>query len=251
MTTLHPTTQKAVDHLVQELAHLYGDNLVSVCVYGSAVWKTTEVVKNINVMILLNKLDTDGLERASSLAKWWQTQGHTLPMFMSLDEWHRSADAFALEYTDIRDHHVVVYGQDLYSHIHTDHDSLRLVCELELHRKLIFLRQRLLLHRDSPKELLGFLLEAISSLTALSRGVLRLHQDKPPMAGPEVFAALNAQIEGFEAAPFLRVIEAKDNPKSVRLTDVPSLYAQLVLQLGVLTAYVDAHHIHNALTPTH
>lgn len=241
-TTLIPTTQKTVDRLVQELTHLYGENLASVCVYGSSVWNSQGQANNINVMILLHKLDTDGLERASSLSKWWETQAHTLPMFMSVDEWQRSADAFALEYTDIRDHHVVVYGEDRFTQVPTDQTSLRLVCELELHRKLIYLRQRLLVHRDSPKDLLHQLVHAIGSLAALGRGVLRFKTEKPPMAPQAVFEALAQQVEGFDASPFIRVLEAKTNPNSARLTDVPSLYAQLVLQLAGLTAYVDAHH---------
>lgn len=243
---MRQTVKEKTDKLVKELQHLFDNRLISVCVYGSSVFEeeipaVQEKFKDINVLVILNSLESSDLEKASSVSKWWERVGHSLPVFISEEEWHRSKDVFALEYADIRDNHVVAYGKDLFSDIGIERDALRLICELELHRKLVFLRQRLLLHRDNPRVLLGFLQESVNSFAALFRGVLRLKLESGniPQKSPLVFEALKGLVSGYDPTPFLRVLHSKEPGTTVRQTDIFPLYNEFVRQISLVTAYVD------------
>jgi hypothetical protein len=244
---MHESTKGKVKRLVDELKQLYEERLVSVCVYGSSVFSDADTGKpgphtpDINVTVILTDITATDLEKASSVSKWWETVGHCLPVFFSEAEWLRSADVFALEYADIRDNHHLVYGKDLFSTTRIEPDALRLVCELELHRKLIFLRQRLLVYRDKPKVLQDLLEGSINNLAALFRGVLRLRStaDLVPMSSDTVFHELAKSIEGFDPKPFVTLNAKKLGGGKVSSHDVLNLYAVVVQQLGLVTAYVD------------
>ncbi len=233
------------EQLVKELKHLYDERLVSVCVYGSAVFEDDlpaikDKHKNINVLVILKGLEPADLEKASSIGKWWEKVGHSLPIFMSEEEWRRSADVFALEYADIKDNHVVVFGQDLYNETQIQPDALRLICELELHRKLIFLRQRLLLYRDKPQILLSLLQDSNNSFAALFRAVIRLRQNgAAPLKPHAVFEGLKSIVPGFDDAPFQSILRSKESKSHVALTDVFALFNRYIKQVSLVTAFVD------------
>lgn len=244
---MQQSTKEKTAQLVQELQHLFGERLVSACVYGSAVFQEElpdmkAKYKDINVLVILESLDLSDLEKASSVGKWWERVGHSLPLFLSEAEWEQSKDVFALEYADIQDNHYVAYGKDVFSAVEVVPDALRLVCELELHRKLIFLRQRLLLYRDKPDALLDLLQSSVNSFSALFRGVLRLQPGTQavPQKSYEVFEALRPLIQAYDPTPFLRVLESKESGKKIRHTDVFSIYTQFIQQLSLVVAYVDS-----------
>lgn len=238
-------TQKT-QQLVKELQHMFADRLISVCVYGSAVFqdepkRISGKYANINVIVLLKSLDLRDLEKASSIGKWWQKVGHSLPVFFSEEEWQRAADIFALEYADIKQNHAVVYGKDLFSPVDVDRDALRLVCELELHRQLIFLRQRLLLHQDKPKEILAILHQRIKGIAALFRGVLRLKlpADQVPQDAEQVFKRLVGIVDGYAPDPFLQVLASQQPKARIAATDIMPLYTRCLQQISIVTHYVD------------
>lgn len=245
MIRLTGKTQNCCDQLIKELKHLFDARLVSVCVYGSAAATLSgsdsgKPVSDINVIVILTHLVSADWDRASSIGKWWEQVGHSLPLFFSESEWLRSSDVFALEYADIRDQHYVLYGKDLYSQTTVDKEALRLVLELELHRTLIYLRQRLMIHRDNPRELEKLLLSRLGNLAALFRGVLRLKSDAPvPMRHSDVFEALPNVIEGFVAQPFLTLEQRRHREIKLSTHDDLSLYFAALEQIGRVTDYVD------------
>jgi hypothetical protein len=243
---MNPETEIKVKQLIKELQHLYDDRLISVCLYGSEAFqqempRLKEKHQDINILVILKDLTQTDLEKASSVGKWWNQTAHALPLFLSEREWYASADIFALEYADIRDNHILLHGQDLFSQVQITEESLRLVCELELNRKLVYLRQRLLLHRDHPKLLLEMLQSSISSFAAMFRGIIRLKSkdNAAPQQASDVFDAIAALVEGFDAMPFQRVLLSKAPATRIRESDVTALFNQFIQQVSRVNCYVD------------
>jgi len=240
-----PEIEKNVKELVTKLKEKYQDQLISVCVYGSSVLRKKPVGKHnknldINVLVILDKLGLQELDKGTGVCKWWSKIGHSLPIFLSRQEWDRSNDVFALEYADIRDNHYVAYGEDLYSELEILPEALRLVCELELHRKLIFLREKYM--QVEPKILNDLLFEGVGSFAALFRGVLRLKLDREevPLEAAEVFENFSSLgISGFDSKPFLKVLEVKENELKLREDEILELTEQFIEQVGLVTDYVD------------
>ncbi len=246
---MHPDVQTKVQRLVYELQHLFDTHLVSVCVYGSALQRDAQPaqkkhLQDINVLVILSEIDYKDLEKASSISKWWEKTAHALPVFMSEEEWGRSADAFALEYADIRDNHHVAFGKDLYSETQLDVQSLRLVCELELHRKLVYLRQRLLLYRDKPEVILDMLQHHVSSYTALFRGIIRLKRshNEVPQTALDTLTMLKDIVPGFNESSFEKILHSKEVKGHIASAEVMTICHDVLEQLDLVTHFVDQCH---------
>lgn len=250
MQQLDQKTQAQAGELVARLKTLFGEQrLVSVCVYGSAVFGDTPDAEkprrkeqpDINTLVVLKTLETADLEKASEIGKWWNKKAHALPLFFSEQEWLHSADVYALEYADIRDNHHVIYGADLYNDVEVHKEAMRLICELELHRKILFLRQRLLLFRDDPKILVEFMHRSVADFAAVFRGVLRLtlSPDQVSAKPGDVFRQLEKTVDRFDATPFLAVLDSCRGVQRIDKARALRMFEAYLAQVSVINLYLN------------
>jgi predicted nucleotidyltransferase len=192
-----------------ELARVYGEEARSIVLYGSAAREQFhEGVSDLNVLVLLGRLDTALLHRVAALARGWVEEGNPPPLILTEDELARSLDIFAIEYSDIRDAHRVLHGSDPFAMLEIRPEHLRLQCERELKGALIQLRERYLLVADEPAELDLLLRRSLSTFLVLFRTVLRLEGGAVPQ-DPEATIRAVAERAGFDPAPVVEVLQAR------------------------------------------
>lgn len=208
--------RQTAEKLAQELTTLYGPRLRSVVLYGSVPrGEAIPAVSDINLLVLLDLVDTAALRIASPLARRWVEAGNSAPLVASWREWEESADAFAIEVADMRDAHEVLRGHDPIAHLPEDLSALRLQCERELRGKLVALRTGLLLSAARPEEIGALLLRALPSFTTYLRAILRLKGIKPPPRTPDVIREA-ARVAGFEPEALLQAWDSRTAAKPIR-----------------------------------
>ncbi|HEU0015354.1 MAG TPA: nucleotidyltransferase domain-containing protein [Longimicrobium sp.] len=215
--------------LARDLGAVYGDELASVVLYGSAARGEYRPGSDVNVLVLLRALSAAALRRASALARDWVAEGNPPPLMMSVDEWRRSADVFPIEVADMRDAHVVVAGDDPFTGLVVSPADLRLQCEKELKGKQIQLRERYLLFAGQPEELGELLVRSFSTFLVLFRTVLRLSGQPAPAEAEAVVRRLAERV-GMDPAPLLEIHRARTAAQKPR----PEAESPLV------TGYLDA-----------
>lgn len=194
---------------VHELASVYGDDLVSAVLYGSAARdQFQEGMSDLNILALLRTIDPATVRRGSAAARAWVAEGNPPPLILAEDELRRSLDVFAIEYSDIGDAHRVLHGTDPFAHLDIDAEHLRLQCEHELKGKQIQLRERYLLAAENPDELGELLVRSISTFLVLFRTVLRLAGEPVPRETGDVVAAV-ARRAGFAPEPMRNVLRMR------------------------------------------
>lgn len=252
-------TTQLTSELVEKLRKMFNERLVSVCLYGSSVELHSENTvsarpvqsfdekKNVNVLVIIQDFQTNDLETVSDISTWWEKKAKALPLFLSEQEWEHASDVFALEYADIKDRHWLAYGKDLFSAIQVDTQSLRLICELEVYRKLIFLRQRLLLFKNNPEKLNQFLNESINTFTSIFRGIFRAYcPDKPvPIEATDLYAELSILISGFNSQPFHQVLNNRQAKQKPDKSLVLPLFKQYVDQISRVNLFLNENHYSN------
>ena len=222
----------------RDLAGVYGDQLVSVVLYGSAArGDYREGVSDLNVLVLLRDTRPETLRRASKLARDWVAERNAPPLMLPADEWRASADVFPIELSDIRDAHHVLHGADPFAGIDIDPAHLRLQCEHELKGKHIQLRERYLLAAGEPAELEPLLLKSFSTFLVLFRTVLRLAGDAPAR-DPEAVIRRTAERVGFDPAALLEVHRARGGAKLDARPDSPVVVGYLD-SVSAVVGYVD------------
>lgn len=204
------------EQFARRLAGVYGDSLRAVVLYGSAARGDYRAgVSDLNLLVILREVSADALREGSALAREWVAERNPPPLMFGEREWHSSADVFPIEYTDIRDAHLILLGEDPFEGIEIHWEHLRLQCEHELKGKAVQLRERYMIAAEAPEELGRLLVQSFPTFLTLFRTVLRLAGEPASREPGVVIDGLAARV-GFDARPLRAVLEARSGAAELR-----------------------------------
>lgn len=229
-----------LEGLVTQLRSALGEALRAVVLFGSAVAGEHYARRSDqNVLVLVDALGLPVLERVSPTARAWREAGNAPPLAMTVEEWRRSADIFAMEYADILSRHRVLHGSLPVDGIAVRPEMLRLQLEREARGKVIQLRRGILAAGGDRARLVGLLEESLSTFMVLFRALLRLHGEEPP-TDYEALARSAAALTGSDAGPFVQVVRHVRGGPAIARGTVMELVAGYLDGAERLAAHVDA-----------
>src|SRR5256886_16431302 len=118
---------EAFNHLVGDLRATHGDNLASVVLYGSAAsGDFVQIESDYNLLIALNRITPEDLRQAQAPMREWQRLGHPLPVYFTVEELSDAADVFPIEFHQMANARIVLYGKDPFEFVTVSDASLRL-----------------------------------------------------------------------------------------------------------------------------
>lgn len=230
-----------LEELVKQLSAAYGSGLQTVVLYGSAAaGEHIPKKSDYNVLVIVDKLDLESLGREAAIARAWAEGGNPPPLTLTLDEWRRSADIFAMEYADILERHRVLQGTPPFDGIAINRGALRHELEHEAMGKLLALRQGILAAGGDRKRLIELLSASLSTFMVLFRATIRLSGDKPP-SDYEALSGKVADLTGgkLDAAPFIRVVRHLRGTDKLSEQDVTAVLAGYLAGAQQLVAHID------------
>src|SRR5215207_2538163 len=199
--------QDALNGLVEDLRATHGANLASVVLYGSAAaGDHIELRSDYNILIALNRITPEDLRQAQAPMREWQRLGHPLPVYFTVEELSDAADVFPIEFHQMANARVVLFGHDPFEFVRLSDANLRHQAEYELRSKLIQLRRLYIPASISVEKLCDLMSESLSSFAALFRAVLILHGEEAPISKPEVVRC-TVELLKLDPAPFERIFE--------------------------------------------
>jgi len=170
------TIAKFTDKMVESL----GENLSSALLFGSAVaGEYIEGKSDINILLTLQSVRAVDLNIILDNGKKFIKKGLAVPLIFEKDHITTSLDTFPIEFSDMKNRHILLYGTDPLENAHVDPRHLRYECERELKSILVNLRRGFMQtdgNRESLEALLG---KSLSSILAACRGLL-WHSGKTP-----------------------------------------------------------------------
>jgi len=194
--------QDALNGLIKDLRETHGANLASVVLYGSAAaGDHIELRSDYNLLITLNRITPEDLRQAQAPMREWQRLGHPLPVYFTAEELSDAADVFPIEFHQMANARVVLYGQDPFAFLKFSNANLRHQAEYELRSKLIQLRRMYIPASVSIEKLCDLMSDSLASFAALFRAVLILYGEEAPVAKPETVRATAARF-GLDPNPF-------------------------------------------------
>jgi predicted nucleotidyltransferase len=202
------------------LHRVLGERLIAVLLYGSAArGEFLDRRSDLNLLVLLDRIDPPLLQRMAPAAKEWTTK-RVNAMLLEHRDWLHASDAFAVELMDMTDARVVLTGEDPLAGIHIDSSAARLQAERELRGRIIGLHNGLVLCGEDPVQLGHLLMAALPSFVTFLRAALRLAGHAVPSDTRSVIVK-GAELVGAPAAGFLASMEARlrNGDWSVRITD--------------------------------
>lgn len=231
--------EKKISEFVTRLRAAAGAKLESVILFGSSVAGDFHPdFSNINLFCVVRDNSFAALQTLSPAVKWWDSQKQPPPLFMTRDEIARSTDVFAIELMDVKQHHRVLFGDDVFANLSIPSTLHRVQVEYELREKLALLRQHLLLAADNESRMWELLVRSVSSFATLFRHALMVLEENAPVGKREAVQAL-AQRIGFDASSVLQVLDVREGKASRKKFDVADVFARYLSALEQVTAAVD------------
>ena len=182
--------QEALNGLINDLRATHADNLASVVVYGSAAaGDHIELRSDYNLLIALKRITPEDLRLAQAPMREWQRLGHPLPVYFTLEELSDAADVFPIEFHQMANARIVLYGKDPFEFVRLSDTNLRHQTEYELRSKLIQLRRLYIPASVAIDKLCDLMSDSLASFAALFRAVLLLHRQDAPVAKPDCVRA--------------------------------------------------------------
>src|SRR5947207_2498583 len=197
--------RSALNHLVEDLRSTHGDNLASVVLYGSAAaGDYIELRSDYNLLIALNRITPADLRQAQAPMREWQRLGNPLPVYFTVEELKDAADVFPIEFHQMANARIVLYGRDPFEFVKLSNANLRHQTAYELRSKLIQLRRMYIPASVSIEKLCDLMSDSLASFAALFRAVLMLHGEEAPVAKPDCVRA-TARRFSLDPEPFEKI----------------------------------------------
>ena len=217
--------EKLLNELVERLKRASGKNLRSVVLYGSAAASEFHPKhSDLNVLVVLDKLDAVALAALAPVSRWWEGRGQPGPMMFTEDERRRSADRFAIELLDIKTTGRVLWGEELLGGIDVPMQLHRIQVERELAQALVRLRQHYLATGGSSRAERKLLLASVSTFAVLFRHTL-LALGEPMARDRRQAIDRVAAVVGFDAGPFHALLDVREGKRKAGELDWPGTFS--------------------------
>jgi hypothetical protein len=232
--------EQKLSQLVQRLQSALGTRLVSVILYGSATtgdWQ--EKKSDLNVLCVLRQLSVEELGTCEPIFRWWEEDGNLPPLLLTAEEVRASTDCFPMEFSDMREHRTVLYGEDVIESLQIDRSFYRAQVEHELRTKHIRLRQKAADILSAPDKLLKLLTDSLSTFCVLGRHALVLSGHEARFRKAEILASLERAM-GRRLEASNEILALRSTPKQPPLVHVRILFNRYLEEMESLVRFVDA-----------
>jgi len=230
---------KKIAEFAKRLRGAAKDNLVSVIVYGSAAAGDFHPeYSDLNLFCVLRDSSFTALQALAPVVKWWDRQKQPPPLVMTRDEIGRTTDVFAIELMDMKQHHRVVFGEDVLLGLSIPMNLHRVQTEYELQEKLSLLRRHLLLASEDDGRMWELLTQSVSSFVTLFRHVLIVLGQDPPPGKRETVKVLAERI-GFDASGVLQVLDVRERRTKSGQLDAADVFSRYLAAVEQVAAAVD------------
>ena len=231
--------EQLINEFVSRTRHAAEPNLESIILYGSAASGSFDAeFSNINLLFVLKDAGFPSLQKLAPAMGWWHRQKQAPPLIMSGEELNRSTDVFSIELLDMKQHHRILFGQDVLQSITVAMHLHRVQVEYELREKLLLLRQSLLLAGVNKNRIWDLLLGSVASFATLFRHSLLALGEASPDTNRRSITTLAERI-GFNGTPFLQVLDVREHRLSRKEVNVEQLCAEYLTAVEYVTAAVD------------
>jgi hypothetical protein len=230
-------SRPAADRIVGALHAIFGHRLRSVVAYGPhAENGDGDLAEPFSCLALVASLTMEDLEASAAGAHDWTRHHIATPLLLVEDEFHRSVDAFPLEYAEILRAHQVLFGSNPFEGISIERADLRRACEAQIKSHLVHLREAYIESGGTPRAIADLVTASAPAFGALLRNIARLNGSaEADRATATRAGALAANLP----AGLVASIVALERSSGVKAVDAARLFPEYLAAVEQLARYVD------------
>jgi hypothetical protein len=225
-----------VEAFVADYQGVFGENLISVIMYGSAVTHEFKPgVSDINMAIILADTSMAHIGRCTLIQSKWSRCAVATPFFISKEFIVSSKDTYPVEFLDMKSNYRILYGDDLLAGIEINREHLRMQCERELKGVALHLRRAFVESQGRPKVIASVLEISIRRLLPVFKALLVLAGKNIPGTKSDIIASIEDQ-HNLGISVLSDIFHAGEKKLKYRSSE---MYADYVKVVDLLVSKVD------------
>lgn len=209
---------------VASLDELFGEDLISVVLYGSAVrGDYVAGVSDVNILVVLRDARARAIKKAARASRLARNKHAIEPRFMSLETIETASDVLPIAFLDMQEHYVVLHGEDVLRDVVIDRHNLRFQCEYQLRFNLLRMRNLFVFSSHDRDRMALRLARSFTSFLHLLKSVYRLLGESPPIH-PEEIVARSTERFGLDRELMSQILDLKLKRRRFSREEVESLF---------------------------
>ncbi|MBF0504945.1 MAG: hypothetical protein HQL14_07580 [Candidatus Omnitrophica bacterium] len=232
--------QGPVSQFALKLLEKLTDNIKAILVHGSSAGiNYNPGVSNVNVAIIVEKLDFNVLKQVFGLLKEARRHKIAPPLLLTQEYVNKALDVFPIEFSEIKERHITIFGDDFFTNLDIPLKDVRLLCEQQVKGKLLHLRQAYLTIGSSPAMLKNFVSKAFSDLLPVFRRLIDLKGEVPCERKEDMLHQL-AVIFSLDGPLLLALYHDKAKKILISPQQVELHFQNFINQLETLSRHMDS-----------
>ena len=226
--------------VADDYRNAFGDDLVSVVLYGSSVTKEYDPKKSdLNFLIVLSEEGIERLHLAHELVATWRKKKVSTPLFLTKEYIESSLDTFPIEFLNIQRNHTVIVGEDVLKELSFKRIYVRMQCERELKGKLLLLRERYVETRGKHKILEELISASLPTFIFVFNGLLYLLDKEVPETKRETISMLSKALH-LDEELFVSLLHIETGTLTFTRQEIEDLFKRYAKEIRRLALLIDS-----------
>ncbi|MBN1662012.1 MAG: nucleotidyltransferase domain-containing protein [Deltaproteobacteria bacterium] len=243
MSKIPRNPQDIFPEITEDFKHVFGEDLVSVILYGSGARGDYVPGKSdINLLIILSRPFVDVLDRTVDAVGKWKKRNVAVPLFMTKPFVLSSVDAYPVEFLNMKLNHIVVYGESVLDDLEFNPTHLRLQLEREFKGKVLHLQTGFLETQGKPKKIRELIKISFNAMIALFNAILYLKNIDIPRDKRRIIKAL-ADAYPINPSVFLKCAEVKEGTDHYSSAEIDAVFRNYLQEISELSGFIDHEEI--------
>ena len=228
LSQIRPDVRKIIEPYLKALIAIHKENIVSVVLYGSATGKYFLPNKSdINLAVIFNKLEFQQFKDSLKLIGYGIAKRVSAPLFLSLSHIESAKGIFPIEFIEIKENNILLYGRDVFSNLRIDEANIKLFCKREIQGKLLRLRQAYLEIGLKRKGIEVLMKESMYSMLPVFRALLRFRIQRIPVDKEQVLIEF-CNHYGFSKDVFIAILRDRMNDEKIKGREIEPLFGKYI-----------------------
>jgi len=181
LSRLPKSSRGMIADFTGKLVEAFEDRLYSFILFGSAAGKNfIEGKSDINTMIILTEMVISDLEVIMETWEKYGRKGLAAPLIFERGHVASSLDTFPIEFSDMKQRHILLHGEDPLANAVIERKNLRYQCEREFKSMVVNLRRGYLRTGGKRDRIEALLDGSLASTLAACRGMIWMADKTPP-----------------------------------------------------------------------
>ncbi|MDD4356700.1 MAG: hypothetical protein PHN98_05560 [Smithellaceae bacterium] len=239
MAKIPDQLQDIIADLDRDYQQAFGNDLISLMLYGSGVTRTYLKGKSdINVLVVLTPEGMDRLEDGFPLVEKWRKRDVAVPLVMTRKFIASSLDSYPIEFLNMKNQSVLIYGENVLEPLEIRPEDLRLQIERELHSKILLLREGYLESAGSARHLRRLIGKSLIACVALCNAMLYLKQAETPRDITETIREMN-RVFTIDANIFMLCLEIRRGTDKLSGKEVKDVFKKYMREVEKMFHIID------------